>query len=113
MFNITELTLGDKLFLWRRRMGFSQDAVAARFEVCSSTYRLWEKDRMKPKGKVDVRVNIEDVTEPEFCALIRRKHGVTQGQLAKELDVSRQWVNYMEFGKEKHDRLVKYWNNKI
>jgi len=37
MFNITELTLGDKLFLWRRRMGFSQDAVAARFEVCSSS----------------------------------------------------------------------------
>ncbi|AAT69508.1 repressor [Alphaproteobacteria phage PhiJL001] len=45
----------------------------------------------------------------EKCLIYRRRAGKTQREVARDLGVSRLWVNKMENGLESCDQLLWYW----
>tara|TARA_R110000772_G_scaffold20306_2_gene56337 strand:+ start:474 stop:641 length:168 start_codon:yes stop_codon:yes gene_type:complete len=49
------------------------------------------------------------ISDIEECVLKRRRCHMTQDDVAKELDMSRLWVNRMEQGIEPAERLIAYW----
>jgi DNA-directed RNA polymerase specialized sigma subunit len=49
------------------------------------------------------------ISDVEECVLKRRRNHMTQADVAKELGISRLWVNRMEQGTEPADRLIEFW----
>lgn len=51
----------------------------------------------------------DDLESHEQCTIYRRYFGLSQSEAAKQYGCSRWWFNQMERGLQKHDRLLKFW----
>ena len=104
--SLGELEVSEKLLIWRRREGLSQEEAGTRLGVHRKKYGEIERE---PKGK---RINVPHIGElysHEICYLLRRRSGLTIPACAEDIGVSRYWYNLMELGKASPERLVKYW----
>ena len=100
-------TIGEKLQLYRRRMNRTQREQARIMITPANRYIAWELDQVP--GAPDISVdNLED---HEICYLLRRRSGLTQAEVAKQIGRSRLWVQLMELGKVQGAELVAYWRN--
>lgn len=99
-----ELTSGEKLFLWRRRKGMSQNQAAKHFKMSRRQYLKMEFDQAPSPT-----ITLGQLTPQEKCIMYRRHSGMTQLEVAEELKVTRLWVNHMENGKGSIDTLLWYW----
>ncbi len=102
-----ELSKGERLFLHRRRKGLTWFEAAEFWKVPGKKYRQWEADEREKAPYV----NISAPNVIEECILQRRRWKITQGRLAKKLNLSRAWVNQMENGSADKYRLVLFWQN--
>ena len=102
-------THGELLLVWRKREEKSQSELAAQFRVTRNCWGRWERGTNVPG--VSAPIEFKDVAEHEKCMLLRRREGITQGDLAKTIGVSRWWLNQMESGKADPARLITYWEN--
>lgn len=100
-----ELTNGEKLFLDRRRSGNTRVQAAKKWKVSKNEYIIWEKN----DSESIPFVKMNDVTSIEMCVIQRKRWKITQDHLAKELNLSRSWVNQMEKGSSEPARLIFYW----
>lgn len=98
-------SLGELLFLWRRRKNLTQREAARRLKVSVDTYREWEADQRDGQPKK----LLKDLTTAETCVLRRRRSGLTQKEVAAELGLTRVWVNRMEKGLADPEALKAYW----
>ena len=103
-----KLTLAEKIFVWRRRLGLSQNQAAkllgvSRSEYCSYELALSEKTPDKRIG---------EITPVEACILLRRRQKKTQRQIAQEIGICKAWVTNMEKGTAPSKKLLEYWGFK-
>lgn len=104
---LRELTQGEKLRLWRRRLKLSQKEAGRRFDVSGWTYGEMERGALPApsyawKGPFELHPY-------ERCFIYRLRAGKTQREIASELGCSRIWVNRMETGQANCDHLIWYW----
>lgn len=100
-----ELTRGELLFIIRRRRKLTWYKAAEKWKVAKRLYRGWEKDTIPGAP----RATVYNVTQIEKCTIQRRRWKITQDQLAKEIKMSRAWINQMEKGVSEPARLIFYW----
>ena len=98
------LTGGERLWLRRRRRGQSQPEAARAAGIKTGTYKKFERD-----AAAGPLVVIHEIEPGERAAVHRRRSGLTQQAVARRLGVSRIWVNRMERGLEKADKLLSFW----
>lgn len=104
-------TRGERFLLHRRRSGWTQGKYAKLFNCRTYLYGMVERDEFDGKtlpGELKLP-KLGRVQTHEKCLIYRRRTGVPQKQVAKDLRRSRAWVNAMERGKVPCDDLIWYW----
>ena len=105
---ITNITDQERLRVWRRRKGWSQERAARHFKVTPQKYFRWEhgQDGALPS------INLSKLKAHEVCFLMRKRVGLRQEALAKALKVCRWWLNQMERGLVPNNELINYWSQR-
>lgn len=104
--NVSDLTRGEKIYLHRKRLGYTQFEMAVDLGVGLSEYRAMELDE---EGTRPPYTTLHKLEPHEACATWRRREGISKEQLALELGVTSYWVGRMEAGTAPVKRLAKYW----
>lgn len=99
---LLEVSHGEWLTIKRRREGLDQMEMAEKMGLTRHQYQAKEAN---PNGKLKRRLAAN-----EAAFLMRRRSKKSQSAVAKELGLSRLWVNRMEMGLEECDRLLDFWN---
>jgi len=110
-------TLGDQLRKRRIDLGLSQRELARQLEVSTSTVENWELDETTPaRWSVPRIFQVLELDPPEPTTLrgrltaYRRGLGLSQGELARSLEVDRCTVVRWETGRTRptHELLEKF-----
>ena len=105
-----KLTEPERLFLWRRRFKMTQRQAGLQLGMTRVVYANMEDGVVRIPTKYKVRAMfLGPVTDAERCTIYRRRSGMTQQQVANELECSRDHVRRMERGKVKADDLLWFW----
>lgn len=99
---VEEVTIGERLLIFRRRDGISQAEAAQQHGVSRNMYGEMERAESEPCIIVELSV-------PEKCLIMRRRRGYTQQECADRLGVTRFWYNQMEKGSAPVAELAKFW----
>lgn len=103
------LTRGGRLLIMRKRLGLSQAAAAARWEVPHGVYGRWERGQPTPGYQGVPREAIGVLLPHERCLLLRLRAGTSQQEVADAMGVCRYWVGLMERGAAPTARLEAFW----
>ena len=98
---LLEVSHGEWLTIKRRREGLDQLEMAGKMELTRHQYQAKEAN---VHGKLKRRLKGH-----EAAFLLRRRAKKPQSAVAKEIGVSRLWVNRMEMGLEDAGRLLDFW----
>jgi hypothetical protein len=102
----SSLTAGERLYIQRRRMGWTVQQAAKRARTTVSLYRAWEKGRTES----DIpSVGLGQLTPQEKCVIMRRRSGKLAVEVAAELGCCRLWLRQMENCTADVGRLLEYW----
>jgi transcriptional regulator with XRE-family HTH domain len=82
------LTNGEKLFIIRRRRKVNQADFAARYGVSHDTLMRIEKGKRPAPIRLTVR-EFPPLTKGEQIVILRKRLGLTQRELALQLDMSK------------------------
>lgn len=82
----SELTIGERLWLTRRRSGHTLQDQAAYYGVSHWRYTEWEHDR--PTAEAAPWVPVDSLNAGEQCALARRRSGWPLRRVAREARIS-------------------------
>lgn len=104
---IAELSIGEHMLIWRRRLGLSQSEAGSRLGVSRNTYGNMERDNGRSPS-IEMPF-LGELYSYETCFIMRRRSGWTMGDCADQAGISRYWFNLMELGKASPERLVEYW----
>lgn len=99
-----EVSQGEWLTIKRRREGLTQLEMAEKLGLTRHEYQAKEANS---NGKLGRRL-----TDLEVCFIYRTRAKMSQAAVAREIGVSRLWVNRMENGEEDHGRLLDFWNDR-
>lgn len=103
----SDLTLAERVFLYRRRAGLTQAEAAEEAGVSVYQYRALERgEREDP-----VSVPLGRLRPHERCVILRRRAGLTIDRFAQLVRLSRWWVVQMERGAKAPDALVELWKS--
>ena len=105
------LSMGEKLYLLRRRRLQTQPEAARAYGVSLMVFATWEKDR-KLYGIPTPPVSLRNLQVCEACVILRRRAGMRQEDLAKKLDISLVWLVQMEQGTADLSVLADFWGIK-
>ena len=105
------LSTREKLFIWRKREGLSQNDAAKHFGVSRNEYTSWERmeEAMMRIPLTVSRVQTKTLTPQERCVVHRRRAGMNQREVADALGLCRYTINLKETGKLPVDDLIAYW----
>lgn len=99
------LTTGERLFLQRRREGWTVGQAAKRAKTTVYQYRAWERDAAEGAKAP----GLGNLTPQEKCVVMRRRSGKSTAQVAKEVGCCRLWLRQMEDGRAEVARLLEHW----
>jgi len=124
--DLTDLTPGEELWLWRRRQvspwgrtrsrigsGMSQEEAAARFGMTLQRYHDAEADRLAERDIRTILAEIgvqREMTLAERTALARRRSRWPLKRTVDDLGMSR--VTYLEREKAGHESIVQFWEGR-
>lgn len=108
MSEIEHLRPQEKLILYRRRRGLTQAQMAKENKLSLKAYQKRETGKTPPSLSPP-NIEINDLTDAERCFLYRKRCSITQAEIAKDLNLSRYYVNQMELNKVSCDTLLWYW----
>jgi DNA-binding XRE family transcriptional regulator len=104
----SELTAGERLYIYRRRCEYTQAEMAEEHGISCKTYRDWETGVKSPPK--DVKSPIGNLKNHEVATTLRRRKGINQPDLAEEIGVCTWWLCQMETGRAPmSDALIEYW----
>lgn len=109
---INRLTEAERLFIVRRRDGMKQRDMARRLGISTKRYIKIEAGKEHLDGGLSV---IPEITELEACekaVLIRRRKGITQEYLARDMQLSPTHLKAMEANKRNPTKLIQYWQTR-
>lgn len=107
---IKGLTKAEKFFISRNRRELTQAEMADELGVTRNYYNAVECSR-----GLDTDLdppNVEPLSDLEACVILRRRADISQEELATILECSRYWINRMEQGSEKAEKLIDYWRGR-
>ena len=108
LLSASDLTRGEKLYLHRKRLGQNQVRRSVDLGVGFAEYRAMEVDNptalppYQSIGAMEVR---------ESYMILRRRQGLTKGELADAIGCSSEWLRQMERGQAPIRRLQEYWES--
>jgi len=105
--SVSDLTVGERLLVWRRREGYNQPDAACILGVSRYLYENLEHGVSEEPLKE--MPHLSDLYSYEICFVMRRRSGWSIPQCADQAGVSRYWYNLMEQGKANPETLIKYW----
>ena len=108
-----ELTIGESMLLKRRRLGLNQTDMAKLLGTTRQKLSLIELDKLEiqsPNNYKSIISKTEIRDDNEYCVICRHRYNMTQGELAKEMKLSRQTINMMEKGINNCSSLKDFWN---
>lgn len=109
----SDLTISERVVILRRREEQKQENFAARFGMTTHQLSAVECGDTAPNKvlqKAAMRLGQHKRLEThEACFIARRRAGVSQQQVAKDLGRCRYWVNRMELGLVPCHELADYW----
>ncbi len=100
------LTRAEHLLIRRLRAKKTQAQMADALGVSTFRYRSWEGGQT---GRCLPWLRAQNVHAHELFRVLRRRRGMSQSELAKELRCSRLWVVWMEAGRVDDSLLRSYW----
>lgn len=104
------LTTGEHLYLWRRRKELSQNAAGQKLHLPRNHFASIERDELEwPRARKSLPTLVLPLSDQELCVVHRKRSGMTQRQVAKEIGISRYWVNCLEQGHGDITELARYW----
>lgn len=84
--------------------------MAQKLNINRNDYLWLEKASVIDKSFVDLSsVTLGNLTRMEKCILLRRRRELTQEQLAKEVGISRYWLNRSEVYGLDCEPLFAFW----
>lgn len=98
----TPINQGERLWIKRLRLNEDQHQAAKRLEMTRWQYQQLE--RSKRYGSYEM-----ELTDFEWCRIMRRRAKMTQAALAKKLGTTKAWVLRMENGYENCTPLIWHW----
>lgn len=104
-----KLTLGETLLLFRKDAEMNQFELALELGLTLHEYKLREYDKVVDKKLSTKFKNNVKLRPHEKCLVHRKRAGLSQAQVAKEMGISRQWMREQETGKIPCDKLLAYW----
>lgn len=99
------ISRGEKLFLDRRRSGHTQPQRAALLGIDYYEYRRLEQIGHHDDTPKDIVYN---ASIGDYCTIMRRRIGLSQQQVAEELETTRYLVNRMELDEAANSQLYDY-----
>lgn len=106
LLHASDLTRGEKLYLYRNRIGFSQEQRCVDLGVGFAEYRAMEVDSETTKPPY---ISIGAMEPRESYMIFRRRAGMTKGEVAEAVGCSVEWLRQMEQGRAPIRRLEEYW----
>lgn len=106
--NRLSLTPSERFTVERRRRGLNQSQMARELGLALSRYSLVERGVVDPP-KAPPALGV--LRPHERCFIYRRRAGVTQAEVAKELKYCRFTVHEMERGERDCTDLLCYWES--
>lgn len=107
-----DLSVGERLFLIRKRSGETMAAASDAFDVSLNLYRKWERDEAVPDpehGVTKAFLSLGRLTKEERYLVQRRRSGLTMREIASHLGCCPWWVRRMELGEADDGPLAEYW----
>lgn len=98
------LTPGEKLFLDRRRRKEKLHEAARRLEVPVHCYRRWELE-----GTGAPEVKLRGITQGEQWVVLRRRMGLSQGELASACGCTQTDVTKLERGTARCKLILEFF----
>jgi DNA-binding XRE family transcriptional regulator len=108
------LSQPERLLIHRRRLGYTQARAAKHWKLHAHIYARMENGdavTLRRHALSVPKAAAPNLKDHERCLIMRRRCGKTQVQVAKELAVSRYWLNLMELGKVPCDDLLWFWEH--
>ena len=104
----SNLTNGEKLFVSRRRAGYTQAEEADARDITLAAYRLVEAD--SPSAEFDIAAPaIGKLLDYEACTILRRRDDLTLDEMSKRVGLSKFLLCQIERGKANPTTLVDFW----
>lgn len=108
--DFSELSTGERLYIWRNRKGFDQYKAAEHHGTTYRVYGKWERDEKPTTGKPKYVGLQAELTKLETCLLLRRRKGWTQRQLSVAMQRSHGWIKRLESGRSRYESsLHAFW----
>lgn len=101
---LSDLTPAERLLIDRRRRREDQGEAGARHGVSRTLYSRWERGLRPPPA-----VELKNLRPNEKCLVYRRRAGLGQSNIARDLGVCNMTVRQMEQGIVNCDQLIWYW----
>jgi hypothetical protein len=101
--DVSPLSRGERMLIARRRRQFAKFLGVGRF-----LYQQYELDQ-----SVGPEVAVGRLSDVEVCLILRRRHGLSEFDVGKEMGLSRSYVSMMERGAVGSARLVEYWTERV
>ena len=77
--------------------------------------RLYEYQWLEYGKEFEIENNkipkIRDISDSEFCFILRHRSGRTQQAVAEDVGICRYWFRLQETGNAECSRLLSYWEN--
>lgn len=106
LLSASDLTRGEKLYLHRKRLNINQVRRCVDLGVGLAEYRAMEVDGPASKPPYQ-SIGVMEVREGYI--ILRRREGMTKGELAEAVGCSPEWLRQMESGQAPIRRLQEYW----
>lgn len=109
------LTLGERVFLSRRRKGLTQRGAAERLGLSRRQFQELEAGRVDDeyiKGVETILTRfaaIDAIHDHERCVISRRRAGKSMTDMEAGTGKSRQWIYEMEAGRSHCGLLLNFW----
>ena len=106
-----ELSMSERVFLARRRIGISIPEMANRLACSVRRYKAVEYGKEWPWDKVPrvSETNISVLPIHEYYTLLRLRCDITQTKLAEKCGYSRYWLREMEKGRIAYSpKIIQY-----
>ena len=108
---LTDLTPGERFWLWRRRTGTHSYDASVIYGVSTKLITAWERDRRTDVPEVNLPGG--ELTCGEQATILRRRAKVSIKSAAVQLGVSHVSLIRMERDEIDATKAMEFWNDQV
>ncbi len=104
-----DLTNGEYLWLWMRRLDHTRASAAKLFGVPPKTITAWTRDRPAPGGATAPAMEVAQIWDHECISIARRRRGWSLREAARRMGMSHVTLINRERGGGEVGALIAWW----